>query len=300
MFLRDRRLVMVPAFTVNDLLSVLEDIASFELAEAWDNVGLMVGNPCQKVTGILVALDPTEFLLDEAVQLEVNTIVTHHPLIFQPLKAIRTDQVVGRFLRKALENDIVVISCHTNLDQAAGGVNDALAAVLGLIDVQPLIPAYGPGPLEPRGGQTGGNGMPPNTGFGRIGRFPVPLTSEAFLDLLYEALDLSVVAVAGRLPDKISTMAVCGGSGSDLSETAFKKGVQVYLTGEIKHNIARWAEATDFCVIDAGHFSTEKPAVKALAQYLEKAFAEKELNINVLTSKKQKKPFTFRHRLQTC
>lgn len=291
---------MVPAFTVNDLLSVLEDIASFELAETWDNVGLMVGNPSQKVTRILVALDPTELLLDEASQLGVDTIVTHHPVIFQPVKAIRTDQVTGRFLRKALENEVVVISCHTNLDQAPGGVNDALAAVLGLIEVRPLASAYEHGPLKSREGQTAGNDKPSNTGFGRFGRFPSPLAADTFLELLYEALDISVVAVAGRLPDKISTMAVCGGSGSDLSEAAFKKGVQVYLTGEIKHNIARWAEANDFCVVDAGHFSTENPVVKALALCLERAFAEKKLNIEVLTSKKQKKPFVFRHRLNTC
>ena len=101
---------------VKDLLKTLDEIAAFGLAEEWDNVGLMLGEPNRSLRGILVALDPTEEILAEAIEAGADGIISHHPLIFHPLKAIYTDQPMGRFLRRALENEISVIGCHSNLD----------------------------------------------------------------------------------------------------------------------------------------------------------------------------------------
>jgi dinuclear metal center YbgI/SA1388 family protein len=207
--------------TVKDLLEILEGIAPVGLAEQWDNVGLMIGKPDQEVTGLLLALDPTEEVLAEAKALGVNAIITHHPLIFHPLKAIYTDQPLGRFLQKALASEISVIGCHTNLDQAANGVNDVLAACLGMKESTPLVPAAEPG------------NSTMNVGFGRLGNLAEPLSRKAFIAKLGEALDLNVLRVAGQVPDEISTIAVCGGSGSELAETAFAQGAQVYVTGEV-------------------------------------------------------------------
>ncbi len=271
---------------INNLLAALENIASFTLAETWDNVGLMVGTPTQEVTGVLVALDPTENLLDEAQQQGLNVIVTHHPLIFHPLKAVRTDSSTGRFLQKALSKDISVIGCHTNLDVALGGVSDTLALTLGLIDVLPLISNLN---------KPGVNSMQQTAGFGRFGRFPEPLSSENFINRLHRVLDLSVLAIAGRLPLEILTVAVCGGSGSDLAKAAMEKGAQIYITGEVKHSVARWAEANNFCVIDAGHFATENPAVTVLVNSLEKAFADQGKTIAIRATERQKGPFVFHY-----
>ena len=267
--------------TVKDLLEILEGIAPVDLAEQWDNVGLMIGKPDQEVTGLLLALDPTEEVLAEAKALGVNAIITHHPLIFHPLKAIYTDQPLGRFLQKALVSEISVVGCHTNLDQAANGVNDVLAACLGMKESTPLVPAAEPG----------NSAM--NVGFGRLGNLAEPLSSEAFITKLGEALDLNVLRVAGQVPDEISTIAVCGGSGSELAETAFAQGAQVYVTGEVKHSTARWAEAAGFCIVDGGHFATENPVVESLADNLRRIFSEKGLGIAVQTSAKQKNPFVY-------
>jgi dinuclear metal center YbgI/SA1388 family protein len=125
---------MGTSLTVKNLLANLDKIAAFGLAEKWDNVGLMLGDPDQEIQGILVALDPTEEVLAEAKECGADCIISHHPLIFTPLKAIYTNQPLGRFLRRALENEISVIGCHTNLDQAVGGVNDVLASSLGMVE----------------------------------------------------------------------------------------------------------------------------------------------------------------------
>ena len=280
---------MTSRATVADLMAVLEEVASFKLAETWDNVGLMVGDPAQEVSGILIALDPTDTLLNEAAAVGVNTIITHHPLIFQPLKSVRTDRALGRFLRRALAENISVMGCHTNLDLATGGVNDVLAATLGLTDVQPLavMAAQSEAAASEKSGQ-------PN-GFGRWGRLSAPMTGEIFLHHVQDALDASVVAVAGRLPKTVSTVAVCGGSGSDLAQTAFLRGAQVYVTGEVKLSTARWAEANGFCIIDAGHFATENPVVAALAGTLQKTMAEKGWVLDVLPTRQQQNPFIFYH-----
>ena len=268
--------------TVKDLLQSLDNIAAFGLAEQWDNVGLMFGDPDHLIQGVLVALDPTEEVLAEANECGADCIITHHPLIFTPLKAIYTNQPLGRFLSQALKNEISIIGCHTNLDQAIGGVNDVLASSLGMVETRPLAPndqSHGAASSE--------------IGFGRIGRLAETLSREAFIEKLCLFFNLPALRVAGKLPEKVSTVAVCGGSGSELAEAAFAAGAEVYITGEVKHSTARWVEASGFCIIDAGHFATEKPVVESLASALKGVLAEKGISIPVKSSAKQQNPFTF-------
>ena len=272
--------------TVKDLLEILDKIAAFGLAEQWDNVGLMVGDPGKQIQGVLVALDPTEEVLAEARECAADCIITHHPLIFNPLKAIYTNQPLGRFLSQALKNEISVIGCHSNLDQAVGGVNDVLATSLGMVDARVLAPtgndqdaAESPAALD--------------IGFGRVGRLAETLSRKAFIERLCAVFNLPALRVAGRIPADISTVAVCGGSGSELAEAALAGGAQVYITGEVKHSTARWAEASGFCIIDAGHFATENPVVKSLVKVLEGVFAERGMSIPVQPSAKQQDPFTY-------
>jgi dinuclear metal center YbgI/SA1388 family protein len=272
--------------TVKDLLKTLDKIAAFSLAEQWDNVGLMVGDPDQKIKGVLVALDPTEEVLAEAKECGADCIITHHPLIFNPLKVIYTNQPLGRFLRRALKNEISVIGCHTNLDQAAGGVNDVLAESLDMVDSRVLAPTG-------KGQDTAENPEASDIGFGRVGRLAEPLSSKAFVERMCVFFNLPVLRVAGKLPEEISIVAVCGGSGSELAEAAFVSGAQVYITGEVKHSTARWAEASGFCIIDAGHFATENPVVESLVKVLGDVFAEQGINVPVQPSVKQQNPFGF-------
>lgn len=267
-------------FSTTRLLAILNSIAPFAMAEPWDNVGLMAGNPDQQVSGILIGLDPTEALIDEALSQNLNTILTHHPLIFHPLKAIPGNTPLGRILKKALINDIALIACHTNLDRMATGVSHALAEKLALRDTNPLVVHEPAAPEQ-------------NPGFGKIGSLPAPMPAEQFLSQLLAALDTPGVLIAGTLPETIRTVALCGGSGSDLAETARDKGAQVYITGEVKHNVARWAEDAGFCVIDAGHYPTEKFIVPVLAEILKKSCADSGFSPKITTTDHQGNPMQW-------
>lgn len=268
-------------FSTTKLLSILNSIAPFAMAEPWDNVGLMVGDPDQQVTGILIGLDPTEELIHEALSQNLNTILTHHPLIFHPLKTIRGNTPMGRMLKTALTNNLSLIACHTNLDLIAAGVSNALAEKLGLRNTRPLAAQE---PLAH-------NNQSP--GFGKIGTLPVPLSSEQFLSRLLTVLDAPGIQLAGSLPETIHTVALCGGSGSDLAETAQNLGAQVYITGELKHSVVRWAEAAGFCVIDAGHYPTERLIVPVLAEILKKSCADSGFTPTITTTTQQGNPMQW-------
>ncbi len=257
------------------IVNHLNSVAPFDLAESWDNVGLLVGNAENPVSSILLGLDATTTLLDEAIELGADTIITHHPVIFKPLARIDTADPSGRLLQKALSHNIAIIACHTNLDCALDGVSDILARSLGLSQLSPLLPS--------RDGAA--------TGLGRIGRFPEPITAGQFLRTTLETLGLNSIQMAGRLPALIRNVAVCGGSGSDLAALARNRGADVYLSAEIKHSTARWAEENDFCIIDGTHYGTEQPAVQLLSSMLQEICASRNWQIAITRTKTEKPPF---------
>jgi dinuclear metal center YbgI/SA1388 family protein len=205
-------------------------------------------------------------------------VLTHHPLIFKPLQSVRTDRVIDRLLVRALAEATAVVSCHTNLDKVAGGVNDALADALGITNYRVLVPEDG-----------GSDGI----GFGRIGEIAPPVSFAVFIENMLSALDIEAVRVAGPAPEKVATVAVCGGSGSELAEMAFASGAGVFVTGEVKHSSARWAEGAGFCLIDAGHFSTEKIVLPVLAAAVSKIRDQKEWRFEVVCSECQASPFRY-------
>lgn len=264
---------------VKDILEILNEEAPFSLAESWDNVGLLVGNPEQEVTAVLAGLDPTNRLVDEAIAQGANTIITHHPVIFKPLPAINTANPSGKLLEKALSNRIAIIGCHTNFDSASEGVSDYLAFQLGLKNLSPLVSSS-----EDNGTETG---------LGRIGVYPSPLASIDFLARVLDVLNLPCVQTAGTLPEKISTVAVCGGSGSELAPIALKRGADVYLSAEIKHSTAIWAAENNFCIIDGTHYATEKPAVTLLVKKLREAGDRNSWKIKIRQTKEEYHPFVL-------
>jgi len=123
-----------------DILALLDQIAPVTLAEKWDNVGLLIGDPEREARALLLGLDPTLSLLEEAISLGADTLVTHHPCIFHPLQSVQITTPTGAFLEKALAHKINVIACHTNFDSTAVGVSDALSTLLGLEKTRPLRP----------------------------------------------------------------------------------------------------------------------------------------------------------------
>ncbi|NOX80029.1 MAG: Nif3-like dinuclear metal center hexameric protein [Deltaproteobacteria bacterium] len=242
--------------TVQDILNIIETLAPASLAEPWDNVGLMIGSPADPVTSILLGLDPTTALLDEAGSLNADLAITHHPVIFHPLKSVRLEQPDGRFIRQALIRRINVISCHTNLDSTVNGVSDTLARQLGLGGVAALV-------VDGKTDET--------CGLGRIGDYAAPVAAAEFVRRLKEICRPPWLLTAGPRPEKISRVAVCGGSCSEYAEIALQSGAQVFVTAEVKHSVARWAEQAGLWIIDAGHYATESPAMHQFALQLARA-----------------------------
>lgn len=264
--------------TVQDILNIIDSIAPAHLAETWDNVGLMIGNATARVTAILLGLDPTTALLDEARQLNANLVITHHPVIFHPLKSVRLDQPDGKFIDLALRNQMSVISSHTNFDSTPGGTSDILAQLLGLQNIQPLAPhACGD----------------PGCGLGRVGDFVDPLNADEFLDRLRAACTPPWLLGAGTAPRRISRVAVCGGSCSELADEALRAGAQVLVTAEVKHHNARRAEETGLWLIDAGHFATEIPGMHYLARQLAAETGRRFGEIPVAVARTQASPLNL-------
>lgn len=240
--------------TVQDIHTALQSLVPDTLAEPWDNVGILVGSPAQPVHRILVALDPYTALAEQAVKRNCDLIITHHPIIFRPIKALHTNTPVGAFLAAVIRAGISVIACHTNLDSMAKGVSNALAQGLGLEDIRPLVPST--------------HSCADQCGLGSIGTYPHPLPATELIQRLQRFCAPEWLLDAGNRPESISRVAVCGGSGSDLAETALAQGAEVYITAEIKHNVARWAEEVGIWLVDAGHFPTENPAMPLFVQHL--------------------------------
>lgn len=264
---------------IKDILATIEADAPEALAESWDNVGLLVGDRERQIKHILISLDSTSKLLDEAIAIGADAIISHHPLIFRPVSAIDTSRPTGKIIEKALQNSISIIGCHTNLDNATNSVSKILAQTLQLQNLSPLLPGSAPEAAD--------------TGSGCLGEFSTPKTGEEFIQSLLKTLDLPAVTIAGQLPKTIEKVALCGGSGSGFTEAAYKSGADIYITSEVKHDIARWVEEYNFCIVDAGHYATEQFAVPLIANSLQTAAEKNGWSLKITETKTEKNPFSY-------
>lgn len=251
--------------TVQDLLEILQQLSPDFLAEDWDNVGLLTGEPRQPLSRILLALDPVATLIEQARTGGYDCIITHHPAIFRPLKTLRADRPTGRFLSQAVRAGISVIACHTNFDAIEEGTSDYLARSLNCINIRPLVPAK--------------QSCQASCGLGRIGTRTPPVSPETFLAELRRICNPPWLLEAGPRPALLGTIALCGGSCSDLAETALQAGADVFVTAEIKHAAACWAEDAGLWLLDAGHFATEYPAMARFRENLLCRCAERGLTL---------------------
>lgn len=244
--------------TVGKVHSAINEFAPSELAEEWDNVGILAGCAAQTVTGILCALDLNFKVIDEAKAKGCNLIVTHHPILFRGRKNLREDDAEGRLLCELVRGNIALIAAHTNFDNANPGVNDELAGKLNLKNVQ----AYE-------------NGM-------RVGES----VDATLIDLCLHAEKALGGSIRryGEKDRKVHKVAVLGGAGGDFALQALKVGADVYLTGEIAHHKACEAYQSGICVLEAGHAATELPAIEMLADGLQKAAHGVEWNVRIYIS----------------
>ena len=231
---------------MQDIFDRLNEFAPVSTAMEYDNPGFLVGNPDDEVTGILAALDCTPDVIAEAVTRRANLIVTHHPVIFKPLSKIVAGTLDGDSVRALVSAGISVISMHTNLDRAAGGVNDCMADRLSLRNVR-LLP--------------GGEGM------GRMGELPAPMETDAFLNHVKASLDVETVRVT-RVEGRVLTVAVGGGSCADFLNAAHAAGCDAFVTAEVKHKQFIEAAHLGLLLVDATHYGTENVVVRPLADRL--------------------------------
>ena len=238
--------------TVNDVLGFLQTLAPLEYKMEWDHVGLSCGSPTQEVRKILVALDPFEYVCHEASEIGADLLVTHHPLIFHPVEALTDRTAAVRGLIHLCRNNISAIAAHTNYDCAPGGVNDILAQTLELKNIHTIE------------GQT----------LLRAGEFDGTVAD--LLALVKEKLGCDALRyVDGGKP--IRKVAVGGGACSGMRQDAINAGCDAFVTSDIGYNNFWDAQELGLTMIDAGHFHTENPAMRVMAEKLQAAFPEVEV-----------------------
>lgn len=231
---------------IKEVYSMIQEIAPFETCEPWDNSGLLCGSMENEVTGILCALDISQRVVDEAIRLGVNLIVSHHPILFSGRKNLREDDVEGSMLCEMIRSRLNVIAAHTNFDKAENGVNAVLAEKLGISQTSVID----------------------ESGFVRMGTVE-PCTLSVFAEKVRQTLG-DCVRVYGESDRIIKTVCVCGGAGGEFARFCAEAGADAYVTGEMRYHDSIDLAQRGFATLQAGHDSTEKFAVDAIKELLEK------------------------------
>ena len=237
---------------VKEIINAIEEFAPLSIQEGWDNSGLCVGSPEDEVTSVLLALDCTPELVDEAVACGADMIVTHHPLIFKGLKKISVEDQVGEAVVKAIRAGISIYAAHTSADKVLAGVSGAMAARLGLKNVR-ILDEDGEG-----------------TGLGTIGDLAVPMTAEEAVDFVKERFSLKAMRTSRPVEGMVSRVAMCGGSGGSLIGAAKAAGADLYISGDISYH--NFFTEKDFMIMDIGHYESEIEIVDILFSLIKKKF----------------------------
>lgn len=252
--------------TVQNVFDYINELAPFDTQDAWDNSGLLLGDPAAEVRGIHVALDCTEAVCAEAEQLGANLIVTHHPVIFSGLKNIRESTPGSRLLCRLIRSGMAVICAHTNFDAAQGGTNDTLARLIGLADIR-------------------------GEGCMRVGDLPETMAAGEVEQLLSDRLH-TVARRMGPADAPIRVIGMCTGGGSEFWESCHAQGAEAFISGEIHHHHALEAAANGVVCFECGHHATEEPGIFALADALQNA--SDALQWKVTVTKSQAEAYAFR------
>ena len=343
---------------LNEIIRILEEIAPSEYAMPKDTIGLQVGDPEREINRVIVSVDATPAVIEEAARRSAELIIAHHPLIYCPMPSVRADVYPQSLVHRLVSAGIALYTMHTNLDAAEGGINDVLAARLGIVDTKVLEPTHtgkmfklvvfvpeeaidavrdtlaeagagaignyshcsfqSPGtgmfkPLEgarPYLGEVGELERTPEIrlevivpeanlhdaisamvaahpyeevaydvyplwnkgethGIGVYGRLRTPMTFDGFCEMVRDVLEVDDARIAGDPEAQISTVAVIGGAGGSRIDLVHSKGVDAFVTGDVRHHEFLQARALGLNIIDATHFRTERPGMLALAPRLQ-------------------------------
>lgn len=249
------------------VIDAIEDICPITMAEEWDNCGFQLRCENEEIDKVLVSLEVTDEIVYEAMEINADMIVTHHPLIFNPILCVDYNDITGKHILKLAESEITVYSCHTNFDKLNGGNNDYLGKLLELDNISPF---------------DNGNG------FCRMGNTPFAVTFAEFINRTSEILEIeknffNCVGDKTKILDKIGW---CTGSGSEFILDAKNQGCDLFITGDVKYHSAQLAKELGICVLDIGHYGSEKIFTENMAEKLREV-----LDIDIYESKVDINPF---------
>lgn len=237
---------------IKEIVNRLESVSPPMFAEDWDNSGLLCGHLDSEVNKILVCVDVTDSVVDQAIKQNVDLIIAHHPLIFKGLKKISDHDFIGRRVVRLIENHIGLYAMHTNFDVM--GMADEAADIMDLSNPSVLMTTF--------------EDAISKEGIGRVGMLPKRMTLKECAEHVKEVFHIDYVKVFGALNTKLDIAAICPGAGSDAIEDAINKGAQVLVTGDISHHQGIDSVARGLCIIDAGHYNLEKIFMDYMKDYI--------------------------------
>lgn len=240
----------------SEIMAKLEELSPVSYAEKWDNVGLLAGRRDKDVHSVMIALDATSAVVEQAVRMKADMLLTHHPLLFSPQKKICQEDFIGKRLIRLIRNDINYYAMHTNFDVM--GMADAAADELALKNREVLFVTY--------------EDEMSKEGLGRSGKLPQIMSLKECAEYVKRVFHLERVAVYGDLDRHVEKMAVLPGSGKDEISFALASGADVYLTGDLSHHVGIDAMEQGLCVIDAGHFGLEQIFMPYMKEFFNREF----------------------------
>lgn len=256
---------------VKDVIKAIEAVAPLQIQDEWDNSGLQVGYPDDEVRGVLVCLDITEAVVEEAVGKGCSMIVSHHPLLFRGLKQVSDVTYQQRCVTKALKHGITIYSAHTSLDNAKGGVNYKIAELLGLHHLEWL---------EPKEGLDAGSGV--------IGELAEPVEREAFLGTLQTVFGVESLRHSSPEGPAVKRVAVCGGAGAFLMPAAKALKADCFITGEFHYH--DYFENDGMLLAELGHYQSEKCTIDLLKDIIGNALKD----VNIISTDINTNPINYR------
>lgn len=236
--------------SLSRIVEITDKLFPFAAAESWDNCGIQIGDPSRDIQAIALSLDPTPETVAFAADHACNLLICHHPLLLEPIRTVTPDELPGRTLLAAARSEVDILSLHTNLDSASGGLNDYLAARLHLADIVTPQPA----------------------GCARLGRLPAPVRLFQLAERIAYDFAIKGVRVFSTKDKAVEVVFCASGSGMGYLQEASAYAADVMVTGDVRYHAAREALARGMAVIDAGHFGLEKAAVSLLAESLGREF----------------------------
>lgn len=242
-----------------EIINRMEALSPITYAEDWDNVGLLVGDENGEIRHIMIALDASDYVIEQAVEQKADLLLTHHPMIFKPLKQINNRSMIGRRILKLASHGIAYYAMHTNFD-IKGGMAELAAEKLQLIDTVPLeITAVVDGCTE---------------GIGRTGMLPEPLTVTELAEKVKEKFDLKNVILYGSADETVHKISICPGSGKSEIQNALEQKADILITGDIGHHEGIDAVDMGLMILDATHYGLEHIFIDFMAEYLKAQLEE--------------------------